>query len=735
MLAFLPAAIPALLAPANAAKSPSRPASPSRVFGVGAHAAVVTGYALAVDKAAALPVVDGCTSVPTGTDATLAAVAVSAVGGAQSSTVSVGAGSWTVAPGQHVTAVQWVPVQSGAFPACVSVANLATVSLKLLAHTVLPDAQALPGGLIDLSARIPLSTTGTRTGKWAMPADTVPANAAGLILQVSSPRTGLTQVTSGASTIQVAVGAKVSAQTVVIPMGTLSWTSTSGVAPTALLLGFVTSTSDVLAGGSLLNVLPSPVSVTGSAAPLAGVSTIPSLGAQIPATGILANVQGSNPSVEDSLGGGRQTPTAAIASNPPQSLLRLADDGAVHLTTSATLNVVAWLGGDVIYGPTTDDLTQPGAPQPTGMPSDGALTFAGQPSFRVGDTLILGASDLAPGGLIAIVDSLSSAAGVTTVAFHHGGLLDAFNNLNIVTQVPAAASTTSLMTASAKPRAAATTIGTSVSLGFGATKSLTLGSNPSVTGKVGFGFAPQLTVSISVNWGLSPNATLRYALDTTTTVNASLTAQASWSGNANVSLGTFTLGAFDLGPVVVVPKLDSSLSLNATVQGSATVAASFSQHTHDGFTMTGGFGHVSNQGDSSNGIGAPKLVGSGPEVSIQASADARLSFTFTLAIYGAAGPDATASADLGVSIDPLRTGVASHRGCRLLHRVGSQCTAPGTSHSAAQYLGHPDTPGLDTWPRVVRGCPRRHTQRSGQRRQRDADGRRRQLRRRRQRLG
>jgi hypothetical protein len=509
------------------------------------------------------------------------------------------------------------------------------------------------------------------TAAWAtqlvFPEDSVPPNAAGVFLQVSSPVAGTVKLTAGSATVSVVVGKGVPAETVVLPGSAVTWTASSGSAPAVVLLGAVTQPSDGVTGGSMINLLSSPVSVTGTAPVLAGLGGIPAAGSQLPATGILANLQGTNPSVEDVLAGGRRTATHAVKSRATESLFGLADDGSLHLTAPATLQtapatlqVVAWLGGSVVYGPSTVDLTLPGAPQPTAMPAGNQLTFSGQPAFQAGQTLILGVTSFTPTGAIVVVNSVSTANGSTTVTFQQGGLLDAFNALNLVSQVPSGSpsSPAPVQVRGGHRPALAPNISESKTLDFHVSKGFTLGVNPSVSGQLSFSFAPTLTVAINVNWGWSPSASVRYALDTTTQVSALITAKASWNGSKTLSLGNYDLSAFDIGPIVVVPELSTALTLSAGISGSVTVGAGFSEHSHDGFTLSAGGGRgFSNQGDSNNGFSPPQLSGSGPEVSVQATANVNLGLTFTLAIYGAAGPYAEASADLGLSVNPATTPV------------------------------------------------------------------------------
>jgi hypothetical protein len=667
---------------------------PSRVIGKGRHAYVATGYGLGVDDATGLPTPSGCTSISTGTSAALAAVAVNATGGAVKSKLTVGSGTWTVGAGSQFSTVEWVALQSGSFAACLP-AGLSSVSLQLLANTIVTSKSA-PGGLFELSARIPLAAGTGSAGTLAFPDDSTPPNPAGVFLQVSSPTAGTVQLTAGAATVSVVVGSGVPAETVVVPGSAITWTASSGTAPAVVLLGGVTQPSDAVTGGSMINPLSSPVSASGTAPVFAGLDGIPAAGSQLPASAILANLKGTNPSVEDPLAGGRRTPTHAVKSRAAESVLGLADDGSLHLTAAASLQVVAWFGGSVVYGPSTVDLTLPGAPQPTAMPASNQLTFSGQPAFQAGQALILGVTSFTPTGAIVVVDSVSTANGSTTVTFQPGGLLDAFDALNLVSQVPGGSSKSPAPTPVRGGRrpALAPDISASKTLDFHVSKGFSLGVDPSVSGQLSFSFAPTLTVAINVNWGWSPSASIQYALDTSTQVSASISAQGAWNGSTKLSLGEYDLSAFDIGPVVVVPELSSELTLSAGIAGSVTVGAGVSEHSHDGFTLSAGGGRdFSNQGDSNNGFGAPQLSGGKPEVSVQATANANLSLTFTLAIYGEAGPYAEASANLGLSVNPTTTPVWQVTfGADFAIGINLNALDLGPLNDILQLLGIPSSP-------------------------------------------
>ncbi|MGZ6973528.1 MAG: hypothetical protein ACXVKQ_06305 [Acidimicrobiia bacterium] len=571
--------------------------------------------------------------------------------------MTVGTTRWKIAAAQRFTAVAWVPVSEGSFAACLPLDALASASIQLLANTVHPSSDS-PGGLVNVSARIPLATSGSGSGQWEVPPDAIPSTVGGLILQISSSTAGTVDVTTGGTPVHLAVGPAAPASTVLLSGGTPAWTSSSGVAPDALLLGFVTSRDDGTTGGALVNTLPKAVGAGGETIRIARRPGLPNVDARIPATSVLANIKANNPAVQDSLAAGRLTATGATRKQSTQTLLRVANDGAVHLTAKAHLSIVAWLGGDVIRAPDTIDLTLPGAPAPRSMPSAHVLEFAGHQSFRAGETLMVGVTPSSPNGLIASVDSVSAGGRATTVHFHDGGLLDAFSQLTLVAQVPVAPDGTAPEAAANGARISeATPLSVSASLGFSASRSFQL--SPSLSGQVSFHFAPSVTLAITVGtgWlGLPSSVSLHYAVDASSSVTATLTAQAGASAQATFALGRLSLAPFSIGPVVVVPELTSNLTVSADFSAAVSLSGSVTEHAHSGMTMTaGGSRGFSFYGDSNNGWGSPQFAGASLEASISAQAQAALTFQFNLLAYGQVGPDARVTATIGLQVTPFST--------------------------------------------------------------------------------
>lgn len=617
-------------------------------------ASTPTGYGLAVDGATSLAVSNGCSPVLTDTRAAMASIAVSAVGGAVASTVTIGTSSWTVQPGQTFTTVQWVTLDdTGSFSACFTLADLQSESLQLLANTILPTSNS-PGGLINVSARIPLVTSGTTSGQWTIPPDATPSAVGGLLLEVSSSTADVVQVTSGSATVPIAVGPGIPASTVVLPAGTPSWTDESGIPPDALLLGFITDLSDGVTGGALLNMESSPFKASGSDPTLAGKGGLPALAAQIPATSVLVNATGADPAVEDPLAAGRQTPSGAEPKIGTQSFLRIANDGRVHFTSAVHLTVIGWLAGDVIEAPGTVNLTLPGSPRLTSPPTSTSLVFAGQQTFGVGAVLVIGVSKETPNGLIAIVDAVTTGSHTTTVTYHTGALLNAFIELTIIGQIPAAPSGVTPNAAYDGNRLSTLApINQTAFLGFSSSKPFQLGT--SISGSVSFDFDPSVTLAITVGtgWlGLPSSVSLHFAVDNTTSVTGSLTASAGASASANFTLAKISLTPFDLGPIVVVPQLSASLSVSASIEASVTLTATVSEHAHVGMTMDAGIDRPDSVfGDSNNGFSAPSSS-STLSGSVSAQAQATLTLEFALLAYGEIGPDAQASATLAFDVNP-----------------------------------------------------------------------------------
>lgn len=616
-----------------------------------------TGYGLAVDSGTFLTIPNGCGVVSTGTSAAMASVAFTAVGGTKTSKIRVGTASWRVSPGQAVTAVEWLPLQAGNFSTCFDLTRLRSASIQLLAHTVVPT-QSSPGGLINISARIPMPTSGTTSGQWTVPTDATPSTVGGLILEVSSTASDVLAVSSGGSTVTVDVGPSLPATTLVLPPGTPVWTDTSGTAPNALLLGFITAQDDSITGGALLNVSPAPFNVRGATVRIAGKDGLPISSAQIPVTSVLAAATGNNPAIEDPLGAGQQTLSGTTPRIGTQSFFRVAADGAIHLTGRSRLRVVAWLAGDEIKAPNAIDLTAPHSPHLKANPTSNTLTFAGTHSFPVGSTLILGVSRYTPTGLVAIVDATASAKRTTTVTYTTGALLDAFTELTLVGEIPAASPSSPQPAEAVDGRRidSLASLGVTDSLAFSLSRSVTFGP---ITGTLSFHFNPSVTVALTVGtgwFGLPSSVSLHYAVDTSTSVTASLTAQAGYSGQASVSLPRLSLTPFDLGPVVVVPELIPSLTVSAGISASVTLSGTVSEHSHVGMTMQDGLSRgFAEYPDPGNGFGAPAFSGASLETSISANAQATLALQFALLAYGEVGPDAQASATLAFDVNPTST--------------------------------------------------------------------------------
>jgi hypothetical protein len=641
-------------APPAGAVLTNRPRSMNLAY---ASSAVPSGLGLSVDLATSLTLQNGCSTVATGTSAAFAVLAISAIGGARPARISVGSQQWTVSAQANFSAVAWVQLASGGFNACVPLATLKSASIQLLANAVSPSSSS-PGGLIDVTARIPLEGSGSQSGDWTIPPDATPPDAAGLILQVSAPTAGELTLSSGGATVTAAVGPSVPASTFVLPYGTPTWSASSSfVDPQALLLGYVTNLTDGTDGGALLNLLPSPVTVEGAVLDVAGDAGLPAISAQIPPTGILAAVSGDDAAVEDSLAAGRQTPSGSLPGQGVDTLLSLASDGTVDFTGTTNVTLIGWLEGNVIHAPDSVDLALPGSPSLVAKPASNELTFAGQPSFAVGETLDIPVTTFTPNGLIAVVDSISAGVSDTVVTYQQGSLLDAYSEMTMVSQLPGGSPTPagSIRTTRGRVGDAVAKLSKTFSLTFSLNRTIPITSDVSV--QLSFEFAPSVTVAISVgtDWlGLPSSASMHFAVDTYTSLGATLSGSVSWNFDKSFTLGKIYLDAIDLGWVVVIPELSSTLTLDASASAGVSIGATITERSHVGMTMTvGGSRGFSFTGDSNNGFRAPQISGSGPELSIGASADAQLSLELVLAIDGVAGPDAKAEAELSVNVNPL----------------------------------------------------------------------------------
>jgi hypothetical protein len=620
-----------------------------------AAATAPSGYGVQIDSGSALSVTRGCQAVSTGTTSAMAVVQLNVLGGPKASTVSIGSDKFAVAANTSLSAAEWVTLNSnGDFATCLP-AGLAQASIALMAQTTTPTSSQ-PGGLVAATARIPLVTTATTTsgstsGSWAAPADATPTSFQGLILQVSSQNAGAVQITGGSETVDVDLGPTVPATTLWLPAGSVTWTTSSAAVPEAVMLGFVTSPTDATTAGALINPLPTPLKITGTKITVAGKDGIPTSGAQIPATSVLASITGADPAVVDPLAEGREVPTAAVTGQKSQTVFRLAHDNSLHFSAKATVDVVAWLGGDIVHAANSVDLTQPGSPQPSAATAT-TLTFPGVLSFTAGEALVIGPTSVTPTGLVALVDSVSNDGTNTTVTYHPGGLLDGFTVIGLVAQLPAKGpNSLKPLESNQRSMSAAVTVG----LDWSASTSITLGTNPSVTGEVSLDFAPSVTVSVNINtgwWGLPTSLSIHYAVDVGSSATASLSASGSWSGSKTFTLLDRSLGAIDFGWFVVVPELDVSATFSASASASASISGTISEHIHDGFTTTASGNGVSTVGDSNNGIGRPSTSTTGLETSVSASADAALTAELTLAIDGIAGPDASATLEVALNVNP-----------------------------------------------------------------------------------
>jgi hypothetical protein len=223
-------------------------------------------------------------------------------------------------------------------------ADLKAFSLRLLAHSRAAGA-SFPGGLVDLTARLPLVSSGTRSGSWRSRLSG-PAQVAGLIVQVQAPRAGTVDIRSGAATVRVAVGRDDPAATLIVPAdrGRLSWTSSSRwVRPHALLLGYITLGGDSITGGSRIHPLTRQITLHGTRLSLGG---LPARSSRSPATSVLASVEGPS-LVKDPLAGGRLTEAGSVAGAATTSLFRLSGTATVSFTTPVTFRVAAWLSSVV----------------------------------------------------------------------------------------------------------------------------------------------------------------------------------------------------------------------------------------------------------------------------------------------------------------------------------------------------------------------------------------------------
>jgi hypothetical protein len=617
------------------------------------------GLALEV-KDKSLPIPSKCGYLTLAHQRELVGLLLTASTGAHRGVVTMAGDRVAVEANSHSSTSLWVQTGAkGSLKVCSS--GHPSVSMTLMAETTEPSA-FLPGGFVNVSARIPLSVSGTRSGTVTLPTDTVPTGASGVLLQLSGGTAGLVQLRSSASALQlrVAVGPNAPAVTVLVPSGSLTWRSLVGSgAPQVIMLGFVTGQADTIDGGSRVHLVTGHASISASDVMLAGQFGMSAESSPVPPTGVIGSVAGTPTMIADPLAQGRQTPLGNQLNRRTDTFLRLGNSGDVQFSSSVNVGISAWLSGDLIRTTQAVDLSVPGSPMPTSAPTDSTLVFAGQPNFIQGDVLILPNSSVTPGGLIAVVSDVTSSGGTTTVTYTQGALLDAFDNLYLVSQVPATTAESSMV--HRLHLHSNGSIGPHFSLGtLNLSKSASFGKDPTLSGNVSLSFSPSISLSISINRSsflhLPDGVTMHYALDETSTLSASISVGGQLSLSQPILLGSVALGAVDVGPIWVTPELSAHLTLSAGVQAAITVAGSVSESAHVGFTLYAGVHGIHSSGDSNNGFGHPTEGGSWtPTVSVSASASAALTLQFTLAIESVAGPDASATAALEFDVNPGQT--------------------------------------------------------------------------------
>jgi hypothetical protein len=627
-------------------------ATPHRGSRSAADQAMASGDSVLVSpKSVSVP--RACKSVPLGESGTLAAVTLTVQTSARAAVVTIGSDRVRVPARSAQSRVDWIPVVRGRIHICGS--PFARSVLEVLAHTGTPS-RATPGGLVDVSARTPLDTSGRSRGEWKLPPDAIPAAASGLLVQISAASAGMVSIRAGGLKIPLAVGPDDSAATFVLPDSSLSWTRTSGVgAPSAIITGFVTAPGDTKDGGARLHLLPEPALVTSKSPTFGGHFGIPSASSTIPATGVLANLSGGPSLIADPLA---QEAGTALGTQPGQietGVLRLDDLGQVELSSEVHFGVVGWFSGDLVRAAKSIDLTRPGTPQPNGAPSKSQLTFAGSHLFSAGTALLIGNTKYTPGGLVAVVNSDRFAAGLTTVSYHQGSLMDAFSELAIVSRVPLEKPGPGSRAVAAQPFMRPDLTLPSFSL----QQSVTLGKNPSVTGTVSLSFQPSVTLSVTINTAsfldIPDGIQIHYGLDDTSVLSASITASGTWSGQVTVPLAHIVLGAVDLGPVWISPELSAHLTLAVSASASVTIGGSITETAHDGMSLYGGVHGFSVDGDGNNGFSRPSASTSGPSAQVSAQASATISLQASFDIESVAGPDAQADATLAFNVNPGET--------------------------------------------------------------------------------
>lgn len=295
--------------------------------------------------------------------------------------------------------------------------------------------------------------------------------------------------------------------------------------------------------------------------------------------------------------------------------------------------------------PRTIDLSLPGRPHLTSRPANGWLSFGGYQHFRAGNALVLGRSRYTPRGLIAVALGIRHVAGRTLVRYRMGGLFDAFQELDITAQVPAKSRARAPRSRLENSHDLSVTGGHGMD--FSGSKDFTLASG--VSAHFGYDFAPAVWFTLTLHQdslGFPNGYYVHLAGDADTTINAGVTAGLSWSGSLPLSWAS-ELGAFDLGPIVVVPVLNANLTFSASVQANVSLTATTHLASHVGFNLQNG----SSWADDQNGFGSPSLSFA-PAVNVSASASAQAQLKLTLLVDAVAGPDVEADAGLTATLSP-----------------------------------------------------------------------------------
>ena len=643
----------AVLAPVPAASAITRskpPAPSSETPTEIANAAVSSGSSVVYDGRV-LRTHEGCVHDVVAHSPTLAAISVTVQTESLRSIVKVGANRLVVPKKSASSKVYWVWTANGKISICRI--GRGKLSARLLSHTESVSAKN-PGGFVDLSSRVLMTAVAKgKSGEWSLPSNSFPTYASSLYIQFGSTKSGVFQVAAGRFTFPISLGPQLPAVTLLVPAKQVRWTRLSGKGnPSAIMLGFVTNVNDVQGVGSRLHVFSSPRTVSGSTLMLAGNLGLPQANSFAPATGVVAAIQGPAAVVGDPLDQMQASPLQTQPKSSTSTLLRIGNDGTIRLSSKLTFTIYGWLSGDIVRRPNAIDLTLPNTPQPTGAPTKQELTFGGNPGFTLGSVLIIGNGTYTPGGVIAEVTGLSVANGVTTVTYVKGGLMSAFLQMGIVSQVQLSSASTPapVVIPSIRPR---------VNLGtFSLSKDLSLGKNPSISDSFNLSFSPSATLSITVNaatiFSKPVGISVHFAVDESTVLTTTVAAQGSWSGQKTVPLDKIIFGAIDVGPVWVTPELSANLTFAASASASISLTASIVESAHDGFTLSATSKGLSFFGDHNNGFGSPSLQSvTSPQVSLNASASVTASLQLSLDIYSVIGPDVQANADLNFDLNPL----------------------------------------------------------------------------------